>query len=94
MKEPLRLTIASVLADGIPRTAEELAARLGPLYPGERQINPQNLDDQAQALRAVGIVAVAEERVDDVGRLVQSYTLTAYGREKVKHALRTPSLRP
>lgn len=87
MKAPLRLTVASVLLDGIPRTAEELAVLLRPDYPGERQINPKNLDYQAQALRAVGIVAVAEERIDENGRLVQSYTLTGYGREKVKHAL-------
>lgn len=86
MKQPLRLTIASVLADGVPRTADDLAALLQPSYPGERQINPQNLENQAQALRAVGIVSVVEEHIDQKGQLVQAYTLTDYGREKVKRA--------
>lgn len=87
MKAPLRLVIASLLADGTPRSAEEIATALRPAYPGERQINARNLDAQAQALRAVGIVAVAAERIDDRGGLVQSYTLTDYGREKMRKAL-------
>lgn len=86
MKQPLRLTIASVLMDGVPRTSDELAAFLRPSYPGERQINPENLDNQVQALRAVGIVSVVEEHIDQRGQLVQTYTLTDYGREKVKRA--------
>lgn len=61
MKHPIRLTIAALLRDGKPRTARDVFEALRPQYPGERQLSPDAVDGHLQALKAVGIVRIAEE---------------------------------
>ena len=64
MKHPIRLTIAALLRDGKPRTARDVFEALRPQYPGERQLSPDAVDGHLQALKAVGIVRIAEETLE------------------------------
>ena len=75
MKHPIRLTIAALLRDGKPRTARDVFEALRPQYPGERQLSPDAVDGHLQALKAVGIVRIAEETLE-AGTLTQRYALS------------------
>ena len=82
MKHPIRLTIAALLRDGKPRTARDVFEALRPQYPGERQLSPDAVDGHLQALKAVGIVRIAE-----AGTLTQRYALSEYGKGRVERFL-------
>ena len=86
MKHPIRLTIAALLRDGKPRTARDVFEALRPQYPGERQLSPDAVDGHLQALKAVGIVRIAEERLE-AGTLTQRYALSGYGKGRVERFL-------
>lgn len=83
LKPPIRLAIALLLCDGEAYTASRVHAALLPHYSGERQFTLQALEEHLQALKAVGIVRIAEERLDEEGTLIQSYALTSYGRSRI-----------
>ena len=70
MKHPIRLTIAALLRDGKPRTARDVFA----------------VDGHLQALKAVGIVRIAEETLE-AGTLTQRYALSEYGKGRVERFL-------
>ena len=86
MKHPIRLTIAALLRDGKPRTAQDVFEALRPQYPGERQLSPDAVDGHLQALKAVGIVRIAEETLE-AGTLTQRYSLSEYGKGRVERFL-------
>ena len=86
MKHPIRLTIAALLRDGKPRTARDVFEALRPQYPGERQLSPDAVDGHLQALKAVGIVRIAEETLE-AGTLTQRYALSEYGKGRVERFL-------
>ena len=86
MKQPIRLTIAALLRDGKPRTARDVYEALRPQYPGERQLSPDAVDGHLQALKAVGIVLIAEETLE-AGTLTQRYALSEYGKGRVERFL-------
>ena len=86
MKHPIRLTIAALLRDGKPRTAQDVFEALRPQYPGERQLSPDAVDGHLQALKAVGIVRIAEETLE-AGTLTQRYALREYGKGRVERFL-------
>lgn len=86
MKQPIRLTIAALLRDGKPRTARDVFEALRPQYPGERQLSPDAVDGHLQALKAVGIVRIAEETLE-AGTLTQRYALSGYGKGRVERFL-------
>lgn len=87
MKQPIRLVIAALLRDGGPRTARDVFEALRPQYLGERQLSPDAVEGHLQALKAVGIVRVAEESLDENGLFTQSYALSEYGRDRVDRFL-------
>lgn len=89
MKHPIRLTIAALLRDGKPRTARDVFEALRPQYPGERQLSPDAVDGHLQALKAVGIVRIAEETLE-AGTLTQRYALSEYGKGRVEPLPVTP----
>ena len=80
MKHPIRLTIAALLRDGKPRTARDVFEALRPQYPGDA------VDGHLQALKAVGIVRIAEETLE-AGTLTQRYALSEYGKGRVERFL-------
>lgn len=81
-KPPFRLVICTKLLDGSSKTAEEMAELLLPEYPGEKQVNAEEIGHHFMALKAVGIIETAEENIID-GKLRQSYRITPYGRKRV-----------
>ena len=83
LKPPLRLAIALLLCHEEAYTAAGVHAALLPQYTGERQFTLQALEEHLQALKAVGIVRIAEEHLDEAGTLIQSYALTPYGRSRI-----------
>ena len=79
MKHPIRLTIAALLRDGKPRTARDVFEALRPQ-------SPDAVDGHLQALKAVGIVRIAEETLE-AGTLTQRYALSEYGKGRVERFL-------
>lgn len=84
VKPPFRLAVGVLLLDGRPRTPTEIRDALRPDYAGGRLLDPANVEAQLQALKAVGIVKVAAETLNDAGQLVQAYVISDYGRDKVR----------
>lgn len=76
---PFRLTVAASFLDGKSRNASETRSLLLPLYPDEQKLcSLASVDMNLQALKAVGILRVAEDGEDP------RYGLTPHGYEKVK----------
>ena len=86
-KPPFRLAVGAVLLDGKPRTPAEVLAVLAPGYEGERLATLDNVESQLQALKAVGVVKIADEALDAEGELLQTYVISDYGRDKVRRNL-------
>lgn len=86
-KPPFRLAVGAVLLDGQPRTPAEVLDAIRPGYTGERLATLANVEEQLQALKAVGIVKIAAEALGDAGELVQTYIISDYGRDKVQRNL-------
>lgn len=87
VKAPFRLAVGALLLDGQPRTPAQVADALRPEYAGSRLIAVTNVEAQLQALKAVGVVKVVSERLNDAGELEQSYGISEYGRDKVRKNL-------
>lgn len=85
-KPPFRLGVGAALLDGEARSAAELLTPLALRYPGERQVSEKEVERHLQALKTVGILAVARESMED-GVFVQRYIVTAHGRERIVRAL-------
>lgn len=88
MRQPFRINICKLLLDGKTRNQQELFDELCHSYRGERQLRA--LDDHLQSLRAVGIICVEKEWVEECeGRevLVQSWGLTNCGRKRLAKVL-------
>jgi ribosomal protein L15 len=85
-KPPFRLVIAHALLDGNPRNAQEIAEKLAPQYPRERQVNLREIEHHLQALKAVGILEIAQEQLCNE-KLVLSYKITGHGSARVRHFL-------
>ena len=86
-KPPFRLAVGAVLLDGVPRTPAEVLNALRPDYTGERLATLPNVEEQLQALKAVGVVKIAAEALGEEGELVQTYIVSDYGRDKVQRNL-------
>lgn len=86
-KPPFRLAVGAVLLDGRARTPGEVLAEIAPGYAGERLATLSNVESQLQALKAVGVVKIADESLDEAGELVQTYVISEYGRDKVQRNL-------
>lgn len=82
----VRLNIGAMLMDGMPRTAEEIRSALAGLYPGERHLCAESVELHLQALRAVGIVALADPD-DAEARHGLTYVLSADGKTRVQRNL-------
>ena len=85
-KPPFKLVIVKTLFDGKARDAQAVLEALKPEYAGEKQLNIREIEHHLQALKAVGLVQVQEERLQD-GELIQSYTVTDYGRRRASDLL-------
>lgn len=83
MKHPLRLEICKLLDEHTALTTQEIENLLVQAYDNEKQVHAVN--DHILSLRAVGIVEMLEEWVEEKDReeiLVQRWGLTKFGREK------------
>ena len=87
VKAPFRLAVGALLLDGQPRTPAQVAEALHPEYADSRLISLANVEAQLQALKAVGVVRVVSERLNDRGELEQTYVISDYGRDKVRKNL-------
>ncbi|WP_015939349.1 hypothetical protein [Desulfovibrio falkowii] len=82
----VRLNIGAMLLDGLPRTAEEISSGLAGFYPGERHLCTEAVELHLQALRAVGVVMLADP-ADDEARQDLTYVLSADGKARVQRNL-------
>lgn len=83
MKHPLRLEICKLLDEHTALTTQEIENLLVQAYDNEKQVHAVN--DHILSLRAVGIVEMLEEWVEEKNGeeiLVQRWGLTKFGREK------------
>lgn len=83
MKHPLRLEICKLLDEHTALTTQEIEDLLTKGYDNEKQVYATN--DHILSLRAVGIVEMLEEWVEEKNGeeiLVQRWGLTKFGREK------------
>lgn len=83
MKHPLRLEICKLLDEHTALTTQEIENLLVQAYDNEKQVDAVN--DHILSLRAVGIVEMLEEWVEEKNGeeiLVQRWGLTKFGREK------------
>lgn len=83
MKHPIRLEICKLLDERTALTTQEIEALLEKSYENEKQVYAVN--DHILSLRAVGIVEMLEEWVEDKDNeeiLMQRWGLTKFGREK------------
>ena len=88
MRKPFRMEICKILRDRGPLSQGELLEVLRPDYCREGQLRA--LDEHLQSLRAVGIVYVASERVEERnGRevLLQSWELSGSGLRRLEKLL-------
>lgn len=89
MHPPLRFMVARLLAEGRAGRLDDLLRSLEPLYGGEKQFTRRNLEEHLQALKAVGIVEVAETFRDSDGELAYGYRITDTGRKLMSRLART-----
>ncbi len=89
MHPPLRFMVARLLAEGRAGRVDELMRSLEPLYGGEKQFTRRNLEEHLQALKAVGIVEIAETSRDSAGDLAYSYRISETGRKLMARLART-----
>lgn len=83
MKHPIRLEICKLLDEHTALATLEIEALLEKAYVNEKQVHAVN--DHILSLRAVGIVEMLEEWVEDRDNeemLMQRWGLTKFGREK------------
>lgn len=83
MKHPIRLEICKLLDEHTALTAQEIEYLLAQTYDNEKQVDAVN--DHILSLRAVGIVEMLEEWVEEKDGeeiLMQRWGLTKFGREK------------
>jgi len=83
MKHPIRLEICKLLDEHTSLTTQEIQNLLEQTYTNEKQIYAVN--DHILSLRAVGIVEMLVEWVEDKDNeeiLMQRWGLTKFGREK------------
>ncbi len=83
MKHPIRLEICKLLDEHTTLTTQEIQNLLEQAYTNEKQVYAAN--DHVLSLRAVGIVELLEEWVEEKGDeeiLMQRWGLTKFGREK------------
>lgn len=83
MKHPIRLEICKLLDEHTALTAQEIENLLAQTYDNEKQVDAVN--DHILSLRAVGIVEMLEEWVEEKDGeeiLMQRWGLTKFGREK------------
>lgn len=87
IKPPMRLAIGKLMLDGKARSAEDVRNELTPQYDGEKQLNLPNLENHLQALRAVGILAVAERDYTQNANPDTAYIISVDGERRVKKYL-------
>jgi hypothetical protein len=80
---PFKLALAALFLDGTPRGIAEAFAALEPEYAACRFFTTAFVATGLQSLKAVGILTVAEENGKNPASPA-CYTLTAYGRKKVR----------
>ena len=83
MKHPIRLEICKLLDEQTTLTTQEVQNLLVQAYANEKQVYAVN--DHVLSLRAVGIIELLEEWVEDKDQeeiLVQRWGLTKFGKEK------------
>ncbi len=83
MKHPIRLEICKLLDEHTTLTTQEVQNLLVQAYANEKQVYAVN--DHVLSLRAVGIIELLEEWVEDKDQeeiLVQRWGLTKFGKEK------------
>lgn len=83
MKHPIRLEICKLLDEHTTLTTQEVQNLLVQAYANEKQVYTVN--DHVLSLRAVGIIELLEEWVEDKDQeeiLVQRWGLTKFGKEK------------
>lgn len=83
MKHPIRLEICKLLDEHNTLTTQEIQNFLEQAYTNEKQVYAVN--DHVLSLRAVGIVELLEEWVEEKGQeeiLMQRWGLTKFGKEK------------
>ncbi len=77
-KPPFKLAVSAVFLQAQELDAAQVAARLQPDYPGEKQFSVRNIDNALQSLKTVGILRATRESGESV-----YYELTSEGRAKV-----------
>ena len=86
-KPPMRLAIGELMLDGKARTARDVYDALAPQYGGEKQVNPANLENHLQSLRAVGILAVTDSDNVQNTNTDTMYIISVDGERRVKKYL-------
>lgn len=81
---PMRFSIIKELMNH-PKglTPHGLYDLLKPIYGGEKQCNPKELDNQCMSLRVVGLAEIVDA-VDGADGIVSTYRITEYGAARAK----------
>lgn len=85
MKLPMRFRILHLMAGGQEMTSQEVMDALRDEYGDEGQFKPGVINTHLQALRAVGMIEVADVQFDEKGELVEKFKITDYGRSRLKY---------
>lgn len=85
MKLPMRFRILHLLAGGQEMTGREVMDALRDEYSGEGQFKLGVINNHLQALRAVGMIEVADVQLDDKGELIEKFKITDYGKSRLKY---------
>ena len=83
MKHPLRLAIAACFLNGDVKSLEKIIEELSPAYQKDRLFTRKKIEDNLIALKAVGILKPSQA----FSAKQQAYTISNYGRSRVKKAL-------
>lgn len=86
-KLPLRFGILYVLnkADGKLMTTMEIYDQLAKDYKGEGQFGLDQMELNLLAIKATGLIDGVEPYLDDEGEARYKYSITDYGRSRIKY---------
>lgn len=82
---PLRFSILKSLnseIDGL--TPQQIYGKLKDNYPGEKQCQLDTIDGHLMSMKGVGLVEEKQAHFEENEELVTRYTITDYGKGKVK----------
>lgn len=85
MKLPLRFRILYLLSQHDALTENEVMDALRDEYGNEGQFKLANIESHLMSMKAVGMLEVVDVNLNDNGKLVQQYRITAYGKSRLKY---------